>query len=147
MVSDQPDAFMQFAMERGLRLSCADLNAAPRDVTAPPDELERYWLVTVTGKHADIGPLQTLFIMDQADPRPPSMRDALWWLSSDSWAVEHAGREMSNWANVYGYPTGSPATERVFRLHIAQADGLRALLGGDDYRQLLNLYQAEVQNG
>ena len=147
MGSDQPDAFGQFAAERGLRLSYADLNAAPRDVAAPPDELERYTLVTVTGKRADIRSLQTLFITDQADPRTPSIRDVLWWLSSDSWAIEQAERDMSKWAAVYGYPVDNPATARVFHTHLAQSDGLRELLGADAYHELLSLYQAELKNG
>lgn len=146
MVSDQPDAFVQFATERGLRLAWADVNAAPRDVTASPDELERYAIVTVTGSGPDMSPLQTLFITDQADPRSPSMRDVLWWLSSDSWAIERSGRELNHWANVYGYPVESPATARTFHLHIAQADGLKTLLGPDAYHELLSLYQAELRN-
>lgn len=147
MVSDQADAFVQFATERGLRLSWTDVNAAPRDVTASPDELERYTIVTVTAGSTDISPLQTIFITDQADPRPPSMRDVLWWLSSDSWAIEQAGRALSDWAGVYGYPVESPATARAFRVHMAQADSLKTLLGPDAYRELLSLYQAELKHG
>jgi hypothetical protein len=115
-------------------------------VAASPEELERYALVTVSGKRADIAPLQTLFMTDPSDSQPPSMRDVLWWLSSDSWAIERAGREMVKWSAVYGYPVESPATARIFRLHIAQADGLQALLGTEAYRELLGLYQAEAKS-
>lgn len=145
-MSDRPDAFGQFATECGLRLSWIDVNAAPRDVTAPPDELERFALVTVSGKRADAAPLQTLFVSDRSDPTAPSMRDVLWWLSSDSWAIEHADREVAKWSAVYGYREESPATARLFRLHVAQADSLQALLGAAAYRELLALYQAELKS-
>jgi hypothetical protein len=73
------------------------------------------------------------------------MRDVLWWLSADSWAIERADRELVKWSAVYGYPVESTATTRIFRLHIAQADSLQSLLGTEAYGELLGLYQAELK--
>ena len=143
MVSDQPDPFCEFARSRGLEFSVADINAAPRDVTAAPDELERYRLVALSCRISD-RPVHIVFTTDQLDARPLSMRDVLWWLSSDSWAVEQAGRDLSRWAALYHQSTDSTGARRLFQLHVQQADALRDLLGEADYRVLLSLYQAEL---
>lgn len=146
MVSDQPDAFCEFARSRGLEFSAADINAAPRDVTADPDELERHRLVLLSSRTSD-RPIHVLFTTDQLDARPLSMRDVLWWLSSDSWTIEQAGRDLSRWAALYHQSAESVGTRRLFELHLRQADDLRDLVGEADYRVLLSLYQAELATG
>lgn len=140
------DSFSQFAAENGLRLAAADVVAAPRDVAAPPSELERYTLATVTSGRADRAPVILLFVSEQSAPHPPSMRDVLWWLAADSWAVENAGRAIDVWADTYAYAASDVATLRLFRLHVAQADRLESLLGRDAYRDLLALYRAELDH-
>lgn len=146
MVSDQPDAFCEFARSRGLEFSAADISAAPRDVTADPDELERHRLVSLSSRTSD-RQIQILFTTDQLDTRPISMRDVLWWLSSDSWAIEQAERDLSRWAALYHQSADRAGTRRLFQLHVRQADDLRDLLGAADYRVLLSLYQAELATG
>ena len=143
MGSDQPDAFCEFARSRGLEFSAADINAAPRDVTASADELEWHRLVSLSCRTSD-RPIQLVFTTDQLDTRPLSIRDVLWWLSSDSWAVERARRDLARWAELYHQSTDSIGASRLFQVHVRQADALRDLLGEADYRVLLSLYQAEL---
>jgi hypothetical protein len=83
-------------------------------------------------------------VSEQAAPYPPSIREVLWWLAADSWAVEHAGRAIDAWAGIYGFTATDPATLRLFRLHVAQADRVARLLGGSAYRDLLALYRTEL---
>ena len=147
MSSDRPDPFVDFATQRGLRISTADLPAVPRDVLAPPSDLQWYTLVTLSGASADSVPIQTLFITEASDPRPASVRDLLWWLSSDCWALEQADREYAGWAATYHYPADDPATQRLFQVHIEQASLLIATLGERAYRELLALYVAEIKPG
>lgn len=141
------DSFSEFATENGLRLAASDVAAAPRDVAAPPSELERYTLVTMTSRRADRTPVILLFVSEQSAPHAPSMRDVLWWLAADSWAVEHSGRTIDVWAEIYAYPASDIATLRLFRLHVSQADRLESLLGSDAYRDLLALYRSELDRG
>ena len=72
------------------------------------------------------------------------MRDALWWLAADAWAIERADGDMERWASTYDYPLESAATKRLFERQLRQTSTLRALLCGDQYRQLLELYEGEV---
>lgn len=143
MVSDKPDAFCEFAKDRGLHFSAKDVNAAPRDVTAAPDELERYTLASLTAADgADA--IQMVFITDQLDGRPLSMRDVLWWVAADTWAVEQSGRDFARWAVLYRHAADSAAASRMFQLHVKQADALLTLLGESNYRALLTLYRTEL---
>src|SRR5690348_16305127 len=97
------DPFEEFASRLVLRITTEELVAAPRDVLAPPSESERYVLATLSGPSADRDALRMLFVTEPADVDSPTMRDVLWWLSSDSWAVEHAGRNYADWACIYHY--------------------------------------------
>ena len=144
MTRDRSDRFADFAARHGLHIEQEELAASPRDVVAPPREIESHTLLTLHGPKADAVPLRTLFVSEATDSRPPSVRDALWWLSSDSWAIERAGRDCRMWAATYGYPDADAATVRLFRLHLRQAENLAALLGEDLYRELLALYEREV---
>jgi hypothetical protein len=142
-VFDQPDPFCEFARNRGLQFTAIDVNAAPRDLAAPCDELERYTLVSLIGQ-GNAKPIQFLFITDQFDSRRLSMRDVLWWLSSDSWAIERVERDIRQWTALHHQAEESPAALRIFQLHVDQADALLGLLGEHDYQVLLALYQAEL---
>jgi len=144
MALDVSDPFVRFATQRGLQMSAIDLSAAPRDVLAPPCDLEWHTLVTLSLTREEEISIHALFVTQASDPRPPSMRDVLWWLSADSWAVEQSARDLGDWSATYRYPDGDPATLRLFRLHVEQAKALRTLLGETTYRELLAIYEAEL---
>jgi hypothetical protein len=145
MASERPDPFFNFAGKYGLRIATEDLSAAPRDVLAQPEDLERHVLVLLSGVRADAPAVHTLYVSEASDAREVSFRDVLWWLSADSWALEQAGRDYERWSDLYGYASDSPAALRLFRLHARQADSLRLMVGPDGYVELLRLYQEEVK--
>src|SRR5579884_1892360 len=140
MVADNSDPFLAFATKHGLRIVTDDLCIIPRDVLASPAESDRHTLVTLIGRHAAVEPLRVLFVGEGCDVRPPSIRDVLWWLSSDSWALDQADRDCSAWAREYSYPDEDPATLRLFRVHSRNAQQLKHLLGQPAYDELLQLY-------
>jgi len=144
MALDRPDPFTRFAARCGVQISTADLSAVPRDVLAQPTDLSCHTLVTLTGSRADASSVRTLFLTEASDPRLITVRDVLWWLSSDSWAIEEANRDFGRWAAVHRYRDEEPATLRLFTLHLEQADALAALLGDAAYRELLRLYESEI---
>ena len=143
MVATPADPFQAFATAIGLQVTTEELSAAPRDVLAPPADQDRYFLITLALPPDTSRAVRTLFVTG-SNESPPSTRDVLWWLASDSWAVEEAGRNYQRWATTYRYSADDPAGVRLFRSHANQAGAARALLGEAAYRQLLNLYQAEV---
>jgi hypothetical protein len=147
MSTDRSDPFVEFAVRCGLRISTIELPAVPRDVLAPPAELQWHTLMTLVGASASAIPIRTLFVTEASDSRPPGMRDLLWWLSSDCWALERADRNYERWAATYRYPTNDSATRRLFRVQIEQALALVGFLGEEAYRQLLALYAAELKPG
>ena len=144
MASDRPDPFARFAARCGLAMSTADLHVVPRDVLAAPSDIGRHTLVTLSGSQSTSEPVRILFLTEEKDVRPISIRDVLWWLSSDSWAVENADRDFAHWIALYNYPDDDRAAARLFELHVKQAGALIALLGEPAYKELLAVYQAEV---
>lgn len=72
------------------------------------------------------------------------MRDVLWWLAGDAWAVERARGDREVWAATYGYPPTDAATARLFERHTRQTACLAALLGRSDYARLVALYDADI---
>ena len=143
MVATPADPFQAFATQIGLQVATEELSAAPRDVLAAPSDQDRYYLVTLSIPRDVAGQVRTLFIT-ASEENPPTTRDVLWWLASDSWAVEEAGRNYERWATTYRYSADDPAGERIFRSHANQAEATRALIGEAAYRKLLNLYQTEI---
>ena len=143
MSSTQPDVFERFAAQCRLQLRADPLVAAPRDVLADIEEAEQYYLVTLTSGMAD-GAVRSVFIKPTVDPSPPDVRDVLWWLASDGWAVRQSGRDLARWASAYRYPPDAEPTARIFARHVAQSDALEQLLGQVAYDRLLSLYDAEV---
>ena len=143
MVATPADPFQAFATQIDLHLATEELSAAPRDVLAPPADQDRYYLVTLSIPRDVTGQVRTLFITGSQE-NPPTTRDVLWWLASDSWAVEQAGRNFQRWASTYSVSADDPAGERIFRSHASQADAARALIGETAYRKLLTLYQTEI---
>lgn len=143
MPSALPDVFDRFAAQTQLHLHTEPVVTAPRDVLADLDETEMYYLATVTSR-ASGASVRMVFIRPTTEHSPPVMRDILWWLAADAWAVEQSGREVGRWAGTYGYPVASDATARLYEMQVAQSAALASLLGRDDYARLLALYDAEV---
>jgi hypothetical protein len=142
MPSALPDAFERFAVQCGLRLESEPVLAAPRDVLTPLSDADQHHLVSLRGRSGDM--LQVIFITPQIASAPPRMRDVLWWLAADAWAVERSGRSIARWAGVHGYPLETDATAQLFNQHVAQAQTLSTVLGDENYRRLLALYEAEA---
>lgn len=137
-------SFEQFATDCGLRMTPELLYAAPRDVLAPLDEADEYVLMTVRGPLGDAPSVRLLFMTSAADAVSPTIRDALWWLAADAWAIERANGNVERWAGLYGYPPHDPVTKRHFARQSRQTEELRALLGMADFQRLLGLYEQEV---
>lgn len=145
MSSARIDPFEQFVASNGLRIATEELTAYPRDVLAPPCELDRHVLITLTSEANGPGALRSLFVVGATDARPASARDVMWWLSADSWAIERAGSDPHQWAAIYGYPPDDPASLRLMRLHERQALALSTLIGREAYAALLQLYEVELR--
>lgn len=146
MTPDGSDAFVRFATQCGLQMATVEVSAIPRDVLAQPAELEWHTLMTLDRPGSRRAAIQTVFIGETADRRAPSIRDALWWLASDCWALEHVERDYSRWAATFHYSVDDPATSRLFQLHLDRAKALIALLGRSGYDELLALYTAEIRS-
>lgn len=144
MADDSSDPFAKFATTYGLRISTEELAAFPRDVLAAPADSDRHVLVTVNSHRADSKQLRILFVTEAGDARGPSVRDVLWWLASDAWAIEHARHNYVDWAAMYRYADDDSAGMQRFKMHVRQARALADLLGEDAYASLLELYRAQV---
>lgn len=144
MSSAHPDPFEQFLANHGLQITTEELAAYPRDVLAPPAELDRHVLVTLASLKGNTAPLHSLFVVAATDTRPASTRDVMWWLAADSWACERARHDLPRWAASYGYSIEDPTTESLMQLHARQARALSALLGTKAYDELLRLYEDEL---
>ena len=144
MPSLPTDLFERFAVQCDVRMTAESVYAAPRDVVNPPAESDQYFLVTLDGPAGEATRLRLIFITPLADPSAPTMRDVLWWLAGDAWALERAHRSLDAWAAAHGYPLSDEATVRLFEFHVRQAAALHELLGSANYQHLLALYDAEV---
>jgi hypothetical protein len=142
-VVESQDTFEQFARTSGLQIATTPLNAAPRDLAAPADEHESYTLVELRRDGLE-SPLRVLFLSEASCTEPPSLRDVLWWLASDAWAIERGEWDATKWRSVLRYSTDSDASARLFNLHRSQTEMLSALLGEDAYRDLLAKYAAQL---
>ncbi len=139
------DPFERFASECELSVAVEPLSAAPRDVLASPADADEYFLVTLSGPGPDAGSIRLLIVIPPTEKKAaPTARDALWWLAADAWAIERAEGNIERWASTYGYPVQSAATTRLFERQMRQTATLRALLCGDRYQRLLELYEGEV---
>lgn len=139
------DPFERFASECELRVEAEPLCIVPRDVLASPADADEYFLVTLTGPRTDTPSIRLLIVISPTDMKAgPTARDALWWLAADAWAIERAEGNMERWASTYDYPVQSAATARLFERQMRQTGVLRRLLCGDQYHQLLELYEREV---
>ena len=112
---------------------------------ASPVDADEYFLVTLTGPRADARSIHPVIVILPTDERKsPTVRDALWWLAADAWAIERADGDIARWASTYDYPLESAATKRLFERQLRQTSTLRALLCGSQYQRLLELYEGEV---
>src|SRR5438132_385783 len=115
MMSAVSDPFERFASECELRVAVEALSIAPRDVLAPPADADEYFLVTLSGPQPQTGSIRLIIVIPPTDKRAaPTVRDALWWLAADAWAIERAEGNMERWASTYDYPIQSAATMRLF---------------------------------
>lgn len=137
------DPFERLAAECGLTLAAEALYSAPRDVASPPLEMDQHYLVTLTPASSD-AVIRIVFTTPLSDPATPTVRDILWWLAADAWAVERAGGAFAEWTALHGYPAQDPASARLFSQHVNQASSLAGLIGNDCYSRLLAAYAAEV---
>ena len=144
MPRDLSDSFERLAVECGVRISVEELYTAPRDLVGPPADGEQCMLVTLQGMRGGQTPLRFAFHAPLAQTACPTLRDVLWWLASDSWAIEQAGGDKSAWAELHGYPPHDAASTRLYDRHVRIAGELRAILGPQDYERLIALYAAEV---
>lgn len=143
------DAMSHFAASRRLRLNTEPVYHAPYDAVEPPAEAEQAYLVNLTlDDPPSTSAMRLVFFVS---PTPgegrshnsevrPSVRDVLWWLAADAWAVEHARRDPVTWAAHHGFDSNEPATQLQFDQRLRQALELRALLGDTNYGRLLTLY-------
>src|SRR5213594_4339724 len=139
------DPFERFAAECELSVSVEAISVAPRDVVASPADADEHFLVTLTGPRAEAGSIHLLIVIPPTDKRAePTARDALWWLAADAWAIERSEGDIERWASMYDYPVENAATARVFERQVRQTKALRALLCGDKYQRLLELYEGQV---
>jgi hypothetical protein len=139
------DPFERFPSECHLGATVEAVSAVPRDVAAPPADADEYYLVTLTGPRPEAGSIRLIVVIPPAAKRrTPTIRDALWWLAADAWAIERAEGEMKRWAATYEYPSEDVATARLFERQVRQAAALRTLLGGQHYHELLELYEREI---
>jgi hypothetical protein len=139
-----PDPFERLAAECGLRLMCDELCAAPRDVLTPLAEAERHFVVTVSAPDRESPGVRLIFAVPLANAAGPAVRDVLWWLAGDAWAVERSGGAANAWAAMYGYAPADATAEPLFAAHARQAAALQQLLGPTAYHRLLALYDAEL---
>ena len=137
------DPFEQLAAECGLRISVERVSLAPRDLAAPPDEGERCYLITVAGPEGGTA-ARLAFVRALQDPSPPGVRDVLWWLASDAWAVERSSGDIGRWAAIQRLTLTDTTVEREFDHYSAQSRALALALGADAYQRLLAAYESSV---
>jgi hypothetical protein len=137
------DPFEQLAAECGLRVSVERLSLAPRDLAAPPEEAEGSYLVTLTGAEGGVA-ARLVFVTSLYEASAPGLRDALWWLAGDAWAIESSAGDVGTWAATYNLTSSATVATAEFDYYNMQARMLAAGLGDETYRRLLDLYRAEV---
>ncbi len=144
MVVRAPESFEEFAAASQLKLEVEPLCVAPRDVLAPPADAERHFLVTVSDPRSDGPAARLMFALPPSEPDHPTMRDALWWLAADAWAIKRAGGVRWRWAAIYGYPAEDQATIEFFERQVRQTQQVKSLLGPERFRNLLAVYEREA---
>lgn len=139
-----PESFQRFSEASGLRLTAEPLCFAPRDVLAPVEAVEQHFLVSISRAGGNAPAIRLVFLKPVTDGGPPSMGEVLWWVAGDAWVLERADQELYAWAATYGYPAEVEATAWLFEQARRQSGGLARLLGTENMRALMELYEAEV---
>lgn len=140
------DPFEAFAERSGLRMRAESVYSAPRDVLHPPADSEQAFLVTLNRESRPDHSLSLVYLVPVTEEELPRLRDVLWWLAADGWAIEKAENELAAWAAGYGYDIDDPATARLFSIHKRHQAALRKLLGDGQHAELLGLYCSEVSS-
>jgi hypothetical protein len=140
------DPFEQLAAECRLRISVERLSLAPRDLAAPPEEAECSYLVTLTGPEGG-AVARLVFVTSLRETQAPGLRDALWWLASDAWAIERSAGDVAKWAATHRLTTATTIATAEFDHYRTQARLLAAALGEETYRRLLDAYEIDVMRG
>ena len=138
------DVFEKFAKDSDLRVTAEPMYSAPRDVLQPPADSEQCFVVTLYAGRSESESIKLVYVSSLSESHAPCVRDVLWWLAADAWALEQANRTIGDWAASYGYAVDDAATKRLFDIHFRQTATLRDLIGPDAFRRLLALYSAEV---
>lgn len=138
------DDFEQFAERCGLRLTAEPLCVAPRDLLAPVEAVEQHFLVSISRRGGNAPPVRLVFLKPLTNPDSPSLREVLWWVVGDAWVLERADYNLDTWAATYAYPAKAEATTWLFEQARRQSDGLARLLGTENMRALMELYEAQV---
>lgn len=125
-------------------MTAEPLTIAPRDVLAPIEGVEQHFLISLSRAGMRREPLRLVFATPLSEQWGPSVRDVLWWVAGDAWAVERAEQKPDLWAATYGYPTEGEATNWLFDQALRQRNALAMLLGDDDMQRLLTLYESEI---
>ena len=143
------DAMSRFAATCRLRLTAEPLYHAPYDVVEPPSEAEQAYLVNLgVDDPTSTSAMRLVFFVTMPERERsahvsevrPTVRDVLWWLAADAWAIEHARRDPLSWAAHHGFDSNEPATRLRFDRRLRQSQDLHALLGETSYRRLLTTY-------
>lgn len=142
------DAFEALARSCDLNCRAQPICSAPRDVLAPLDATEQHYLVSLSkrGNRAQDRRVRMVFAKPLTESGTPTVREVLWWLAGDAFALEQADGQLAPWAASYGHAPEDPGADRLFQLHRDQADQLRTLLGEVAYRRLLELYVDELSH-
>ena len=140
------DPFEQLAAECGLRISVERLSLAPRDLAAPPEEAERSYLVTLTGAEGGTA-ARLVFVTSLGETKVPGLRDALWWLAGDAWAIERSVGDVAKWAATHRLTNAASIATGEFDHYRTQARLLAAALGEETYRRLVDTYETAVMRG
>ena len=138
------DPFELLATECGLRLSAERLSLAPRDLVAPPEEAECSYLLTLSGPEGGAA-ARLVFVTSLGETKAPSLRDALWWLATDAWAIERSAGDVAAWAATHRLTNAATIAIGEFNHYKTQARLLATALGEEKYRRLLDAYDREVR--
>lgn len=139
------DPFEAFAQRCGLRVRAEPVYSAPRDVLHPPADSDQAFLVTLHRERRPDETLSFVYFLPMTEERPPGIREVLWWLAADGWAIQEAQNELAVWAAGNGYSAEEQATARLFLTHRRQHTALRKLLGDGGHAELLGLHCSEVK--
>lgn len=99
-----------------------------------------HWAVTLriggngTGKGPETGRMTVLYSMGSAHKGRPGLADVLDCIASDCSGL---GCGFEDWAASYGYDPDSRKAEKVYQTIVEQDRQLRAMLGREAYRELV----------